>query len=59
MPNKDYIISNFLSKLVYINNLDHTFSYLKLDVLFVYYTMLVKIYLNMMFCILEDYTADN
>lgn len=56
---KKQIILDAVNWLTSTNNSDHALAKLELDALFVYYPTLVKIYLNLVFYILEDYIADN
>lgn len=49
---KKYILSDALSKFANANNSNHNFSYLELNILYLYYIILVKIYLNLIFQIL-------
>lgn len=58
-PRKKYIIPATLNELINVNNLGLIFFYLKLDTLFVYHTILIKIHLDLVSYILEGYIADN
>lgn len=58
-PGKEHIILDALSKLVSANSTGHNISYLELDTMFVYYTTLVEINLDLVVYILKSYVADN
>lgn len=58
-PSKEQIIPDALSRLTSTNDSGHAPFYLKLDASFVYYITLVKIYPDLVSCILESYAVDN
>lgn len=57
-PEKEYIIPNTFSRLASVNNPGHNALYSELDMLFVYYTILIKINFDLIIHILESYIAD-
>lgn len=56
---KEYIILDTLSRLVNIKNIGYDILYLEFDTLFIYYITLIKINLELVKCILENYAANN
>lgn len=58
-PDKEHIISNTLNKLVCTNNQNYRYNYFKFNLLFEYYTILIKINTNLIKYIPYSYIPNN